>query len=201
MARLRITVEKQTDQRLEITIKNKKPVVLTDLTLSLLAIGQQYEGFIENDVPADQQVSTALLVKEVRTGSIIFELVAQALPIAPLLWDGRPQCLKRGQLFGLLSYPTIPSEARVPPLRDASIYSSGANARFWEGLRFDCSEPAGDDRRQWVESEPSYRGAIALDTTDVAVAEMVDARRFVFNLPMLGLSGRVGIGNLHRTRL
>jgi hypothetical protein len=88
MARLRIKVENRTDQRLEVTIKNTKPVVLTDLTLSLLGIGQQYESFIENDVPADQQVSTELLVKEVRTGSIVFELVAHALPIAPLLWDG-----------------------------------------------------------------------------------------------------------------
>jgi len=30
-----------------------------------------------------------------------------------------------------------------------------AGARFWESLRFDCSEPAGDDRRQWVDFDRS----------------------------------------------
>jgi len=88
VARLRIKANKKTGQRLEVIIQNKKPVVLTDLTLSLLAIGQQYEGFIENDVLAHQHLSTELLIKEVRSGSIIFELVANALPITPLLWDG-----------------------------------------------------------------------------------------------------------------
>lgn len=85
---LRIKVDKRTDQRLEITIKNKKPVVLTDLTLSLLAIGQQYQSFIHNEGPGDANVSSELLVKEVRSGSIVFELIAHALPMVPMLWDG-----------------------------------------------------------------------------------------------------------------
>jgi hypothetical protein len=88
MARVKGKVVQRDRHRLEVTIKNTKPVVLTDLTLSLLAIGHQYESFIENDVPANQQVSAELLVKEVRTGSIVFELVAHAIPIAPILWDG-----------------------------------------------------------------------------------------------------------------
>jgi hypothetical protein len=86
--KLQISLEKKTEQRLEVTIKNKKPVVLTDLTASLHAIGEQYQMFVLNDAPADQQVSTKLLVKDVRSGSIIFDLVANALPIVPMLWEG-----------------------------------------------------------------------------------------------------------------
>lgn len=87
MANAEVRMERFT-QRLEVTISNTQPVVLTDLTLSLLAIGQQYEGFIDNDVQEAPQISAALLVKEVRSGSIIVELVAQAIPVVPLLWDG-----------------------------------------------------------------------------------------------------------------
>jgi hypothetical protein len=35
--------------KLEITINNNKPVVLTDLTMALLGVGQQFERFIENE--------------------------------------------------------------------------------------------------------------------------------------------------------
>jgi len=87
-AKVRVKVEKKAEQRLEITIKNKKPVVLTDLTASLDAIGRQYQAFVLNDAPVDAQVTTELLVKDVRSGSIIFDLVANALPIVPMLWNG-----------------------------------------------------------------------------------------------------------------
>lgn len=83
-----MTSGRSDQQRLEVVIENRKPVVLTDLTLALLAVGQQYEQFVEHELPRDQQVSSTLLVKEVRTGSIVFELIAQAIPIAPLLWQG-----------------------------------------------------------------------------------------------------------------
>lgn len=41
--------------RLQVTINNREPVSLTDLTLSLLAISQQYETFIENSFPSDER--------------------------------------------------------------------------------------------------------------------------------------------------
>jgi hypothetical protein len=81
------TVEVEGMHRLEVVINNTKPVVLTDLTLSLLAVGQQYETFLEHELPENIQVSSALLVREVRTGSIIFDLITQAaIPTIPLLW-------------------------------------------------------------------------------------------------------------------
>jgi hypothetical protein len=75
-------------EKLKITIANELPVTLTDLTLSLLGVGQQYERFMENEAGEHAGVAAQLLVKEVRTGSIIVELVAQAVSVAPLLWQG-----------------------------------------------------------------------------------------------------------------
>jgi hypothetical protein len=81
------TVEVEGVHRLEVVIKNTQPIVLTDLTLALLAVGQQYETFVENELPDNVRVSSTLLVRQVRTGSIIFDLIAKGfLPTVPLLW-------------------------------------------------------------------------------------------------------------------
>ena len=87
----------ESSERLEVTIRNELPVALTDLTLSLLAVGHQFERFVEAELPADVPVASELLVKEVRTGSIVFELVAQSLPLVPLFWQG-------GALFEWTNY-------------------------------------------------------------------------------------------------
>lgn len=81
-------IEIDFSQKLEIKINNKKPVVLADLTISLLGISQQYQRFIESETNQDYDASTELYIKEVRTGSIIVELVALAMPIVPLVWSG-----------------------------------------------------------------------------------------------------------------
>lgn len=78
------------NDKLEITIRNEKPVVLTDLTLSLLAVNQQFQRFLESKTNHDYQTSTELYIKEVRSGSIVVELVALAMPIIPLVWTGGP---------------------------------------------------------------------------------------------------------------
>lgn len=74
--------------KLEITINNERPVVLIDLTMALLGVGQQFERFIENETTEQSQAGSELFVKEVRSGSIVVELIAQAIPVAPLLWQG-----------------------------------------------------------------------------------------------------------------
>ncbi|MDI1309991.1 MAG: hypothetical protein PSV17_11260 [Methylotenera sp.] len=74
--------------KLEIKFNNIKPIELNDLSLSLLSIGNQYQKFIENDTNDSYKVNSELFIKEVRTGSIIIELVAQAMPVVPLLWSG-----------------------------------------------------------------------------------------------------------------
>lgn len=75
-------------KKLEVKFSNVNPVILTDLTISLLAISQQYQKFIETQTNESHQAGTELYIKEVKSGSIIVELVAQALPVIPLLWQG-----------------------------------------------------------------------------------------------------------------
>lgn len=74
--------------KLEITINNRQPVVLTDLTMALLGVGPQFERFIENETTEQHQVGSELFIKDVRSGSIVVELIAQAMPVVPLLWNG-----------------------------------------------------------------------------------------------------------------
>jgi hypothetical protein len=81
-------IEYDFTKKLEITIHNEKPIVLTDLTLALLGVSQQYQRFIESETNQDYQVGSELFVKEVRKGSIVVELVSQVMPIVPLIWSG-----------------------------------------------------------------------------------------------------------------
>lgn len=76
------------NKKLEITFKNNHPVVLNDLSLSLFSVGQQYERFIESSTTAAYGPSPELFVKEVHTGSLVFEVVSQTMPIIPLIWAG-----------------------------------------------------------------------------------------------------------------
>lgn len=74
-------------KKLEVKISNENPVVLVDLTISLMAISQQYQKFIESQTNENYNASTELYIKEVKSGSIIVELVTQAMPVLPLLWN------------------------------------------------------------------------------------------------------------------
>ena len=76
------------NEKLQITIDNKKPVVLNDLTMALLGISQQYERFIENETAEENHAGSELFIKEVRSGSIVVELITETMPILPLLWQG-----------------------------------------------------------------------------------------------------------------
>jgi|TARA_B110001469_G_C9633711_1_gene317340 hypothetical protein len=75
-------------KRLEIKINNQAPVALQDLSLALLSFNRQFHKFVESETNRETDVGTELLIKEVRSGSIIVELVSQAAPIVPLLWEG-----------------------------------------------------------------------------------------------------------------
>lgn len=74
----------------QIRISNTRPISLTDLTLSLLAFNQQYAKFVEERTTVDDGISTELLIKEVRSGSIIIELLTHSAPFIPLLWSVTP---------------------------------------------------------------------------------------------------------------
>lgn len=75
-------------KRLEIKINNKNPVGLEDLSLSLLAFNHQFQKFVESETNRETDIGSELLIKEVRSGSIIVELISHAAPIVPLFWEG-----------------------------------------------------------------------------------------------------------------
>lgn len=75
-------------KKLSITITNERPIVLTDLTLSLLAFTQQYQQFIESETKEEYSAASELFIKEVKSGSIVVELVTMTMPILPLIWEG-----------------------------------------------------------------------------------------------------------------
>ncbi|MCR9423845.1 hypothetical protein [Vibrio sp. RM-69-4] len=81
-------IEIDFSKKLEITIDNKLPVGLEDLSMSLLSFNRQFHKFVESETDALTDVGSELLIKEVRKGSIIVELVSQAAPIVPLIWEG-----------------------------------------------------------------------------------------------------------------
>jgi len=75
-------------KKLEIKINNENPVALKDLSLSLLSFNHQFHKFIESETDRTTDIGTELLIKEVRKGSIVVELVSQTAAVVPLLWEG-----------------------------------------------------------------------------------------------------------------
>lgn len=79
------------EARLVYDFKNVRPIELLDLTASLLAIGEQYKSFIRRQGGPWADDDYRLYVKEVRTGSIVAELISQAVqgqmiaPFAPFI--------------------------------------------------------------------------------------------------------------------
>ncbi|QTH63354.1 hypothetical protein J1N51_11515 [Psychrosphaera ytuae] len=82
------TIDIDFDKKLEVKINNERPVNLTDLTVSLLDLSSQFQRFVEHESSEDCDISSELLIKEVRSGSIVVELVTKAAPLVPLLWQG-----------------------------------------------------------------------------------------------------------------
>jgi hypothetical protein len=74
-----------TDQRLRIEIKNKRPVELVDLTTSFLGIADEYKRFMESEFGILKQEDVSLYIQEIRTGSIIADLVGISPALLPLI--------------------------------------------------------------------------------------------------------------------
>jgi hypothetical protein len=71
---------------LTVKIENKRPVALTDLTQSLNAFADEYNRFIEREGDEGEKgQELQLYVKEIRSGSIIADLMAAAPYALPLI--------------------------------------------------------------------------------------------------------------------
>ncbi|MBI2240786.1 MAG: hypothetical protein HYU59_08290 [Magnetospirillum gryphiswaldense] len=64
--------------KLSIEIKNSKPVELLDLTNAFTSLSEQYERFVQRGEYAVNGADTRLYIKEIRSGSIIADLVSMA---------------------------------------------------------------------------------------------------------------------------
>ena len=74
-----------TDQLLRIEIKNQRPVELVDLTNSYYCVADEYKRFMfleYGDLPKD---NVSLYVREIRTGSIITDLIGMAPVLPPII--------------------------------------------------------------------------------------------------------------------
>lgn len=78
------TIDSNAEARFTIEIKNSKPIELTDLTQSLLGIADEFVRHIELRDPEAAAADVKLYVKEIRSGSIIADIVA----ISPQLLQG-----------------------------------------------------------------------------------------------------------------
>lgn len=72
---------------LQLEIKNTAPLVLTDLTISLLAFSHQYSKYIERTTKEAAPAAKQLVIKEVRSGSVIIDLLSYAGTTLPLIWS------------------------------------------------------------------------------------------------------------------
>lgn len=75
-------------QKLEIKFENRKPVLVEDLSNALLSVSDQYARFVETTTTERYVTTSELFVKDVRSGSMVFDIVGVAMPIIPLLWEG-----------------------------------------------------------------------------------------------------------------
>jgi hypothetical protein len=120
-------IELDFSSKLEVTINNEKPVVLVDLTMALLGVGQQFERFIETETTEQHKVGSELYIKEVRSGSIVLELVAQTIPVVPLLWVG-------GSLAEWLKYATAVIEWLTGKLATPPKDVTKQDLRQWNNI-------------------------------------------------------------------
>lgn len=63
------------DIRLIVEIKNKEPLELLELTKSLVALAHQFNGYAAENGTAKEEREAKLYVKEIRSGSVILELI------------------------------------------------------------------------------------------------------------------------------
>lgn len=75
----------QDDQKLRIHIENTKPIELVDLTNSFFSIADEYERFVLTEYGELKKEEIKLYVQEIKTGSIIADLIGGITPALPII--------------------------------------------------------------------------------------------------------------------
>jgi hypothetical protein len=88
-----------TDMKLTFKVENKTPIELTDLTNALNAFGVEYARSVQrfDDPVADPQAK--LYIKEIRSGSVIADLMPYAIGALPLI-ENFNNVIQFGQYLG-----------------------------------------------------------------------------------------------------
>jgi hypothetical protein len=66
------------DTRLVVSINNKQPIELLDLITSLLSLASQFSSYVKKNGTNKTERETKLFVKEIKSGSVVVELVELA---------------------------------------------------------------------------------------------------------------------------
>jgi hypothetical protein len=106
---------------LTVEIHNKRPLELIDLTKSLLAVGEEYRRFVTMHPEAADASEVKLCVKEVRSGSAIFDLIpVVAAGVLPFVHETNSIVSFGRFLSAAYSYLTGKSETK-PDLQKADL--------------------------------------------------------------------------------
>lgn len=100
--------------RLIFEIKNNDPVELLDLTTSLVAFGREYVDYAEETLDGKYRTETRLYVKEIRSGSIIADLVPYAPALLPIISDVNTVVGFATRLQALVKWLVSPTKAEKP---------------------------------------------------------------------------------------
>lgn len=105
------------DIKLVIEINNKKPIELEDLTKSLISFANEFENYIAEHGQRKEDREAKLYVKEIRTGSVILELVEFASKTAiPFLENASTIIGFAGHLKDAYNFLMGKSTEKEPPI-------------------------------------------------------------------------------------
>ena len=174
------------DTTLTYEISNTRPIELLDLTSSLLSLGEQYRGFMRRQGEGLAEDDYRLYVREIRTGSIIVDLVSQALqpqiigPAAPFLVQFTQEI---GDWFEFFK--------GVKDAKDIKEMILGATKKDFQQVA-QVIEPAAKDPGSRINITASHGGVVVINaplTSIEANAGQNLLRRYIDNvsLPVTGI--------------
>ncbi len=104
------------DVRLVIKIENNNPIELFDLTKSLVALANQFDNYATQNADSIENREAKLYVKEIKSGSVIFELIEIAtVGVIPFL-ENTNTLIEFGKFFQKTINYFLKEEGEKPEL-------------------------------------------------------------------------------------
>lgn len=115
------------DVLLQIKIDNKKPVELISITSSLLSLNNQYISYVKYHASENIKSEARLYVKEIKKGSMIFELVDIAIGVLPFMETTNTIIGFANYCCDMLGYFLGKSDRDNVSINDSKDYSNFVN--------------------------------------------------------------------------